>query len=70
MRKIQSSLILTILEVSKMKAIGKVEKNGITIPIDKLKATASASDLVEIEIKKLYADNDVKESLPNFAVVQ
>ena len=52
-----------------MKAITKVEKNGITIPIDKLKGIAGACDLVEILIKKVYADNDVKKSL-NFALLQ
>jgi len=68
--KSQISINLTYFEVSNMKAITKVGKDGITIPIGKLKGTAGASDLVEIEIKKLYADNDVKESLPNFALVQ
>ena len=61
-------MILSIFEVSKMKAICKIENNGIRIPIDKLKGF-SAGQLVEIEIKKVYADNDVKKSL-NFAVIQ
>jgi hypothetical protein len=51
-----------------MKALVKVKKNGITIPIDKLKGI-NESDIVEIDIKKLYADNDVKKSL-SFAVIQ
>jgi hypothetical protein len=52
----------------KMKVLVKVEKHGITIPIQKLKGI-NESEFVEIEIKKVYVDDDVKKSL-NFAFVQ
>lgn len=55
-------------EVCKMKAIVKIEKNGLIIPIEKLKGIGEG-DLVEVELKKIYADDDVKKAL-KFIIIQ
>jgi|YelNatPaOPRAMG01_1025707.scaffolds.fasta_scaffold19058_8 hypothetical protein len=59
---------LICFEDWKMKAIVKIEKNGLIIPIEKLKGF-NEDDLVEVLIKKVYADDDVKKAL-KFAITQ
>lgn len=45
-----------------MKAIAKVEKNGIPIPMEKLKEL-NEGDIVKIEIEKVYVGEEVKKEL-------
>jgi hypothetical protein len=59
---------LICFEDWKMKAIVKIKKNGLIIPIEKLKGF-NEDDLVEVLIKKVYADDDVKKAL-KFAITQ
>lgn len=40
----------------------KVEKNGIQIPIEKLKGI-NERDIVEVQIQKLHADEETKTEL-------
>jgi len=42
--------------------IMKVEKNGIQIPIEKLKGI-NERDIVEVQIQKLHADEETKTEL-------
>ena len=42
--------------------IMKVEKNGIQIPIEKLKGI-NERDIIEVEIQKLHADEKTKTEL-------
>jgi hypothetical protein len=52
----------------KKEFIVKVEKDGLVIPLERLKGI-NEGDLVDVEIEKAYADDDVKKTL-KFAVVQ
>jgi hypothetical protein len=52
----------------KKEFVVKVEKGGLVIPLDRLKGI-NEGDLVDVEIEKAYADDDVKKTL-KFAVVQ
>jgi hypothetical protein len=45
-----------------MKLIVKVEKHGITIPIERLQGI-NEDDLVQIEIERLYMSKRIKKDL-------
>jgi ribosomal protein L21E len=51
-------------EAEKMKLMVKVEKAGITIPMERLK-DINEGDIVQIQIEKLYMNNKVKKDLRN-----
>ena len=48
--------------------LAKVKNNGITIPKDVLEGF-NEGDLAEIQIKKVYADEETKKEI-NFAIIE
>ncbi|MEM3640384.1 MAG: hypothetical protein QXH37_00435 [Candidatus Bathyarchaeia archaeon] len=51
-----------------MKVLVRIEKSGLKIPIEKLKKFREG-DIVELEIRKVYADDSIKKAL-RFPIIQ
>lgn len=51
-----------------MKILVKIERNGLMIPMEKLKGFIE-NDIAELEIKKVYADDDTKKAL-KFPIIE